>query len=69
MPLVSNEYGVKYNENDSETSYPLPAFIQILDSSHCKFGRLVGRVILLIELKYIFFERFCSKPIITLRTT
>ena len=40
MPLVSNEYGVKCNENDSETSYPLPAFIQILDSSHCNFWRL-----------------------------
>ena len=41
------------NENDSETSSSLLAFIQILNSSHCKFWRLakfgnwlVGKVIL-----------------------
>ena len=28
------------NENDSETSSSLPAFIQILDRSHYKFWRL-----------------------------
>ena len=45
MPRVSNEYGVfsrsqNMNENDSEISSSLLAFIQILDSSHCKFLRL-----------------------------
>ena len=43
MPRVSDEYGVlevNANENDSETSSSLPAFIQILVSSHCKFWRL-----------------------------
>ena len=43
MPRVSDEYGVlevNANENDSETSSSLPAFIQILDSLHCKFRRL-----------------------------
>ena len=45
MPRVSNEYGVfsrsqNMNENDSEISSSLLAFIQILDSSHGKFLRL-----------------------------
>ena len=51
MPRVSNEYGVldlNANENHSDTSSWLLAFIQILDSSHCKFWhlakfRLAGR--------------------------
>ena len=43
MPRVSNEYGVldlNANENHSNASSSLLAFIQILDSSHCKFWHL-----------------------------
>ena len=43
MPRVSIEYGVLdliANENHSDTSPSLLAFIQILGSSHCKFWHL-----------------------------
>ena len=38
MNMAFRKYNV--NENESETSSSLLAFIQILDSSHCKFWRL-----------------------------